>query len=104
MNNLSEFINALLDVADLRRYLIVGFIAVGVGLTGWIPILAANIGMTFLGVPTWAAALIVFLSITWYWMLKYIVEMHRLIKGAQLKIVQMPSILWKMDLLDATGC
>jgi hypothetical protein len=97
MNNLSECKNALLDVAGLRRYLIVGVIAVGVGLIGWIPILTANIGMTFLGVPTWAAALIVFLAVTWYWMLKYIVEMHRLVKGARSKIVQMPSILWKMD-------
>jgi hypothetical protein len=66
MNSLSECKNALLDVADLRRYLIVGVIAVGVGLIGWIPILAANIGMTFLGMPTWAAALIVFLAVTWY--------------------------------------
>jgi hypothetical protein len=30
-------------------------------------------------------------------MLKYIVEMHRLIKAARLEIVQMPSLLWKMD-------
>jgi hypothetical protein len=97
MNNLSECRSALLDVADLRRYLIVGVIALGICLIDWIPILAANIGMTFLGVPTWAAALIVFLAVTWYWMLKYIVEMHRLVKGARLKIVQMPSILWKMD-------
>jgi hypothetical protein len=97
MNSLSECKNALLDVAGLRHYLIVGVIAVGVGLIGWIPNLAGNIGMTFLGVPTWASALIVFLAVTWYWMLKYIVAMHRLIKSARSEIVQMPSILWKMD-------
>ena len=97
MNNISECKIALLDVADLRRYLIIGVLAVGIGLIDWIPVPAGNIGMTFLGVPTWAAALIVFLAVTWYWMLKYIVGMHRLVKSLRLEIVQMPSILLRMD-------
>lgn len=71
-----------------RRYVIGAVVAVVIGFVDWF---SAQTGFAF-GVPSWIAAIIVILTLNFFWLLEYIVLLRRRIRGARFDLAKLRAV------------
>ena len=91
MNWLKERARALKEVAGIRAYILLATVTAGAGYLVWFVESATGYGLLNLGLPKWAAAMIVFLFVTWMWLLEHVVKMRRRLRGARLDLATLRS-------------
>jgi hypothetical protein len=91
MQWVKERVDALKEVAGIRAYILLATVTAGAGYLVWLVEAATGYGVLTLGLPKWAAAVIVFLAVTWVWLLEHTVKQRRRLRGARLDLATLRS-------------
>jgi hypothetical protein len=91
MQWVKERVDALREVAGIRAYILLATVTAGAGYLVWVVEAATGYGLLTLGLPKWAAAVIVLLFVTWVWLLEYVVRQRRRLRGARLDLATLRS-------------
>src|SRR5262249_55553559 len=90
MRWLSERWDAFSAAAGPRRFVIGAIISVVIALTDHVWSLLGNVSMTrILGIPSWGAGIIVALLLVAYWLLEYLVQLRRRMRGARFELAKL---------------